>query len=327
MNYNKDITVKRYPSEYYGEENKMVVASVSGKTKINPAVVYLLSLAEGSSRDGMRCVLNRAARFFGYSDLQNCPWHLMNSTHLIGYKAYLERENKSPNTINLTLAALKGVFKASWQQGLITDHDLMMAESVRKMKGSRQPKGRALTLEESAALFKVCDDGSVIGIRDAAIISMGIGLGLRRSEICEARLVDLDLANKKLSLIGKGNKERVVFGPDSVWERLAKWLKVRRVGFGETIFCHVDKLGKVFPQNALQKNSIFTMMVRRAEKANIKTFSPHDLRRTYASRMLDAGADLLVVKKALGHVSVNTTQLYDCRGEEKVRYFAQNISL
>jgi len=316
-----------YPVECQKEHQYFDVSTDVRESKINPAWVYLLSLSKGSSRDGMKTNLNRIARFFGYSDLNNCPWHLMDSTHLIAYKAYLERENKSPSTINTMLAALKGVLKASWQEGLISDHELRVAESVKKIRGSRLPKGRALTLEESATLFQACNDGTVIGIRDAAIISMGIGLGLRRAEIASAKVADLDLANKKLNLIGKGNKERVAFGPDSVWENLAKWLKVRGTNYGENIFCRIDKVGKIFPQYPLQNISIFMLMTRRAEKANIKSFSPHDLRRTYASRMLDAGADILVVKKALGHVSVNTTQLYDCRGDEKVRLFAQNISL
>ena len=315
-----------YPVEARQEES-YELTTAPGKPAINPAWVYLLSLSKGSSREGMKSNLNRAARFFGYSDLNNCPWHLMGATHLIAIKAYLERENKSPSTVNTMLAALKGVLKASWQQGLITDHDLRLGESVKKVKGSRLPKGRALTLEESAALFHACDDGTVSGVRDAAIISMGLGLGLRRSEIASAKVNNLDLANKKLNLIGKGNKERVVFGPDSVWEKLAKWLKVRGTSYGESIFCPVDKTRKIFPQRPLQNISIFMMMSRRAEKAKIKTFSPHDLRRTFASRMLEAGADILVVRKALGHASVNTTQLYDCRGDEKVRYFAQNISL
>ncbi len=297
------------------------------KSKVNPAWVYLLSLSEGSSREGMKANLNRAARFFGYTSLNDCPWHLMGVTHLVAIKACLERDNKSPSTINTMLAALKGVSRASWQQGLITDHDLKLVESVKKFKGDRLPRGRALTMEESAALFQVCNDGTVKGIRDTAIFSMGIGLGLRRSEIASAKVADLDLPNKKLSLIGKGNKERFVYGPDSVWENLAKWMKVRGTHYGENIFCRVDKLGKIFPQYPLQNVSVFMLMTRRAKEANIKVFSPHDLRRTYASRMLEAGADILVVKKALGHVSVNTTQLYDCRGDEKVRLFAKNISL
>lgn len=292
----------------------------------NPAYVYLLSLSRGSSRNGMKGVLDRMARFFGYSGIDDCPWEKIDTSSILLLKATLESQEKTPNTINTYLCALRGVIKAAWQLGLISDHDKMVFESIKGAKGQRVVRGRALSPIESAQLIEHClKDQSHKGTRDAAIISFGIGLGMRRSEIAEATLKGLDLKNKSLRVIGKGNKERELVGSDLVWTRLASWLELRGDGGCSKIFVKMDKHGNILTDKPMTAPSIFKMLAVRAHEIGMENFTPHDLRRTFATRMLDIGADIAIVKEAMGHSSIQTTQRYDRRGLDKIRLFAKSI--
>lgn len=112
----------------------------SQRRQINPAALYLLTLSEGSSRDGMEQILKRTARFFGFADWTDCPWQTITAAHVIGYRAILQKQGKSPATVNLVLAAIKGVVRCAWQENLISDHERMVIDSIKSVKGSRVSK-------------------------------------------------------------------------------------------------------------------------------------------------------------------------------------------
>lgn len=224
------------------------VAISSQRRQINPAALYLLTLSEGSSRDGMEQILKRTARFFGFTDWTDCPWQTITAAHVIGYRAILQKQGKSPATVNLVLAAIKGVVRCAWQENLISDHERMVIDSIKSVKGSRVRSGRALTYEETATLFTDClADNTAGGFRDAAILACGVGLGLRRAEIAGARLSKVDAANRSLKIIGKGNKEREVFFPEQAWLLFEKWLQVRGTGGSDFVFCPIDRRGDALP--------------------------------------------------------------------------------
>ena len=97
-------------------------------------------------------------------------------------------ETKAPATVNATLSALRGVAREAWRLGLMTSEDRMRIEAVKGIKGSRLPAGRALSVGEVIALFDVCArDASPAGARDAAMLALLLGAGLRRAECAEGR--------------------------------------------------------------------------------------------------------------------------------------------
>ncbi len=303
----------------------------------------------------MEQILKRTARFFGFADWTDCPWQTITAAHVIGYRAILQKQGKSPATINLVLAAIKGVVRCAWQENLISDHERMVIDSIKSVKGSRVRSGRALTYEETATLFTDClSENTAAGFRDAAILACGVGLGLRRAEIAGARLSKVDKTNCSLKIIGKGNKEREVFFPEQAWllfekwlqvrgtggsdfvfcpidrrgEMLyhsglqpsailqileqawllfEKWLQVRGTGGSDFVFCPIDRRGEMLYHSGLQPSAILQILQKRGIKSDLEKFSPHDLRRTFASRLLENGVDLSMVRDALGHSSIGTT--------------------
>lgn len=298
--------------------------SSSSSANINPASAYLLTLGTDQSRMRMKKVLDRAAQLFGFDSYGAFPWAQLRHSHLLALKAKFEHEQYSPNTTNLYLCALRGVAHQAWAMGLISDHDDRVISSVKGSRGSRAPRGRALELSETNRLIETCANlDSIIGIRDAAIFALGAGCGLRRNEIATVRLADYDQSEGVLYITGKGNKEREVYPPPSVEKRLKNWLDVRSGLEGETLFCVVRRGGKIHPESALTADAVYKVLLRRARSAGITKFTPHDLRRTFATRLLEKGVDLNTVKTAMGHSNVQTTQRYDKRDSKRLKKIVQ----
>ena len=116
-------------------------------------------------------------------------------------------------------------------------------------------------------------------------------------------------------------------GSEIVFIRLKEWIKIRgREGCPE-VFVRIGKHGDLRLNQKLSPMAIFKMLQKRANAVGLEKFTPHDLRRTFATRMLDVGADISIVKEAMGHSSINTTQRYDRRGIEKIKEFVRSISV
>jgi site-specific recombinase XerD len=112
---------------------------------------------------------------------------------------------------------------------------------------------------------------------------------------------------------GKGRKARLVYLADGAAHALADWIAERGTADGP-LFCPVNKGGRITVR-PMTAQAIFAAMQKRAAQAHIAQFSPHDLRRTYISQLLDTGADLATVQQLAGHASVQTTVRYDRRGD------------
>lgn len=284
------------------------------------------TLGTDLSRQRMRKILDRTAAIFGFPSMKEFPWAQLRHSHLLGLKAKFEHEGYSPNTTNLYLCALRGVAHQAWSMGLISDHDERVIASVKRSRGSRAPRGRALPKSETELLIESCAKlNSAIGVRDAAIFALGVGCGLRRNEIATAKLADYHPEDDILFITGKGNKEREVYPPPSVARRLADWLSVRNGQDGSTLFCVVRRGGHIHADKPLTADAVYKILLRRAKAANVDNFTPHDLRRTFATRLLEKGADLNLVKIAMGHSSVQTTQRYDKRGNDAVKKLLSSI--
>lgn len=268
----------------------------------------------------------RFAKFFGFQNLETVPWERINVASINLYKTQLLKEGRSPNTINTYLAAIRGVIKAAWQIGLISDHEKLILSTVKPVRGSRKYSGRALSQIESAKLISFCRaKNEAIDIRDIAIISLGIGCGLRRNELSELKLDDINFSEQSIRIIGKGNKERIVCGSEIVFIRLKEWINIRSGEGCPEVFVRIGKHGDLRLNQKLSPMAIFKMLQKRAQAVGLEKFTPHDLRRTFATRMLDVGADISIVKEAMGHSSINTTQRYDRRGLEKIREYSRSI--
>lgn len=307
--------------------NSLGPGKTSQEIRKNPAVAYLMNLHSVLSRRNMAWQLNAIARFFGATSLEDCPWEKMDYADVLRYRAAMEAQGAAPTKLANSLAAIKGVAQQAWMLGLIDAETRMRIDSVKKGRGSRIAHGKSLTEEESQKLLEICkNSGTVSGIRDAAMFSLGLGCGLRRAEIVSLRLADLDLPRRTLTVVGKGNKERRGWFSVAVKDLLAEWLRLRGTTGCPEVFCSVLKGTTIHAERSLTPNAFNQMLERRALDAGLK-LSPHDLRRTFASRMLDAGADIDTVRLAMGHASITTTQKYDKRPESRVQRYADALGL
>jgi site-specific recombinase XerD len=283
----------------------------------NPALVYLASLQSEHSRRAMRQSLDTIAKLVQPDmDAVTFPWHSLRYQHTQALRSQLAT-TCSAATGNRHLSALRGVLKEAWRLGHMTAEDYHRAIDFKNIKGentiTQAEKGRHLKPGELAALMAVCNDGTAAGARDAALFALAYAGGLRRSELVSLQVDDWNQDDGALTVRGKGNKQRRIPVADGAREALAAWLDVR----GETpgaIFTRINK-GSNITWDALTEQAIYFIMSERAKQANVKDFTPHDMRRTFAGDLLDTGADISTVQKLMGHSNPATTASYDRRGE------------
>lgn len=280
----------------------------------NPARVYLASLAPGSVATMTRALSVIASLAVPGGDVDSIPWHLLRYEHTQAIRARIA-ETYNYRTANKMLSALRGVLKNAWRLELMTAEEYMKAADVAGVKGSvpDQSAGRALSSGELLALVTACDDGTIGGVRDAAMLGVAYAGGLRREEITRLNVEHMDMAAGVLTVKGKRNKVRTVPLPDGALAAVRDWLKLRGPGAGP-LFTRIGK-GERLSHERLTTQAVYYIFQERATQAKVSTFSPHDLRRTFAGDLLDAGVDIATVQRLMGHSSVNTTSGYDRRGE------------
>lgn len=282
------------------------------KAETDPAAVYLASLAP-SGRRTMAARLTAAAQLMG-SDPVAIDWAALRFEHVTALRSRLSEMGRAPASINATLSALRGVARAAWQLGKIAAEDYYRIAGVKNVRGSRLPAGRALTPGEIGALLDTCArDETAAGARDAAIIALLYGAGLRRSEAAALDLGHYDSMAGEISVRGKGDKERLVPLEAGVSAALNDWLSVRGEDSG-SLLCPVRKGGKI-ELRRISAQAIYDALLKRGREARIPILSPHDLRRTFASELLDVSGDISAVQRLMGHANVQTTMRYDRRGE------------
>jgi site-specific recombinase XerD len=151
------------------------------------------------------------------------------------------------------------------------------------------------------------------------------GTGIRRASVVKLDVADYDRETGTLRVRNaKRNKEYLAYmAQDGARRALADWLAVRGDEPGP-LFWPINKVGNM-TNRQLSTQAIYNVLLKRAREAGIDRFSPHDLRRTLAGDLLDAGADIVTVQKLLGHANVDTTARYDRRPEETKRKAASLI--
>ena len=304
-----------HPAPLQISEN-LILLPAAAPADQQPARVYLATLATGSYRS-MASALEHAADVLsaGSCDAWSLPWPQLRYQHTIALRSWLA-ENRSVATANKTLSAVRGALKTAWRMQQMNTDDYMRAVDIRNVQAETPDAaaGRALSTGELIALFRICaEDPSAAGPRDAAIIGLGVLSGLRRAEITGLNVENLDQKSNVLWVHGKRNKIRTVPIASGLADALDDWLSERGDAPGP-LFTRVLKSGKI-QLASISTQAIYRIVQKRADEAGIASFTPHDMRRTFAGTLLDAGADIVTVQKLMGHSNANTTAKYDRRGE------------
>ncbi len=292
---------------------------------IHPAAVYLRSLSSGS-RVTMKQSLNAIALLLtnGQCDADTLDWAALRYQHTAAVQAAL-LERYEPSTAMKMMCALRRVLKEARKLGMMDAESYAAAVDLPSIKDSKRLRGRALSQSEIAALVKVCqDDPTPQGARDAALIGILRGAGLRRAEAVKLELKDFTASTGALEVRGgKGGKDRMVYLPPAASAYLENWLTVRGREPG-ALLCPIRKGGEIELRH-ISPQAVLLIVQKRANQASVKSFSPHDFRRTFCSDLLDAGVDIVTVQKLAGHASPVTTAKYDRRGEETKRLAVQRL--
>lgn len=286
----------------------------------DPAAVYISALGTEKSRRSQLSALKTIAAELGTTP-DRVPWPSLRYQHTNALRARLV-ERFAPSTANRLLAALRGVLREARRLGQMSAEDCVAACDLRPAKGSRLPAGRALTRNEVRRLFRACDADPKAGKRDAALLAVQFGGGLRRAEVVGLDLADWNATDSSLKVRGKGGKERLSFVV-SGRPQLDSWLQQRGNDEGP-LFVAVSRGGNLL-RHRLSDHAILLILRRMAERANVAAFTPHDLRRSALTRLLEEGVDLAAAQKFAGHSSPVTTARYDRRPDEAIRVAASKI--
>ena len=283
----------------------------------NPAAVYLAGLGAGSRRT-YRDALDVMAAWLsgGRADALGLDWAALRFQHTAAIRSALV-EKYAPGTARKMIAALRGVLRAAWRLGQMDAEAYRRAVDLEPVRGEKLPAGRSLQPGEIAAMFAACaDDPSPAGARDAAILAL-LRAGLRRAEVAGLQVGAVDPGGLGVTVKGKGDKARWVPLDNGAAAALDDWLAVRGDGPGPLLW-RVNKGGEMV-WLGLTSQAVYNALAKRAEQAGVRTLTPHDWRRTVAGDLLDAGADLAVVQRILGHANPATTARYDRRPAEASR--------
>ena len=292
----------------------------------HPALVYLARLAP-SGRRVQRTALETIARLLtgGAAGATDCPWWQVRYAHTQAVRTVLA-ETYAPATANRHLSALRGVMAECWRLGLTGVEDYRRAVDLAPVRSTSPPAGRALSAGELAALFATCTGGRPSDARDAALLALGYGTGLRRAELVALNASDYDPETGRLTVRrGKGGKARTVWATHPTRTATEAWLAMRGDASGP-LLCPVSKSGQVTIRR-LSGQAIRAALLRRAGNAQVAAFSPHDLRRTFVGDLLERGADIAAVQQLAGHASVTTTARYDRRPDTARRRAAELLHI
>ncbi|MER6830846.1 tyrosine-type recombinase/integrase [Streptosporangium sp. NPDC000563] len=310
----------------------------------DPYRVYLDSLDAETSKADMGACLDRIAHMLNPDVTSGAgqPWHLLRYEHTTHIrKLLIERKVElkdgktrpwSPAYVNKHLVALRRVLREAWRLGLMSAEDSKRASDIPNLTATRLPKGKHVASEAVGAVFAACDDDPTpLGARDSALFAALYSTGCRRAELASLTLTNYDSAERSLRVIGKRNKERLVFLTSDAVSRLEAWIAVR----GETP-------GALFPRfrrgghAALNQDGTLThltpqairyILANRITQAGVASRTPHDFRRTFIGELLDAGVDLATAQALVGHASPNTTARYDRRPDRTRRAAVDKLAM
>jgi integrase/recombinase XerC len=225
------------------------------------------------------------------------------------YMAALYEQKKKKSSIHRKVASLRTFFRYLCREGVLEVNPAKLVASPRVER--KLPNH--LTIEQMVKFIETPETETVLGKRDRAMLELLYASGIRVSELVNLNLHDIDFSNLTVRVKGKGRKERIVPFGEHAKKAIQDYLGVRGELLAEAEADNVDALA-VFMN--YQGTRITTRSVGRMidkyvkECATIHHISPHSLRHSFATHLLDAGADLRAIQELLGHVRLSTTQQY-----------------
>lgn len=237
---------------------------------------------------------------------------------ILDYLEYLSKEGISTTSIARKLTTIKNFHSFLYQREFI---DSDVASSIERPK-LRKALPKVLTIEEVDRLLDV-PLNTIFDYRDKAMLELMYATGLRVSELLNLTLNDIDFENCIVRCMGKGKKERIIPIGEYVLDSMKKYLEKRPKLY---LMKRDDHLFLNNHGKGLSRSSFFKMIKKRLKICNINIdISPHTLRHSFATHMIEHGSDLRVVQELLGHSDISTTKIYTHISNQKVRTDYENF--
>lgn len=267
---------------------------------------YYLKITKGLSANSISSYVTDLTEYVDFIDKNYAiidPSRITKQ-HIRNFIARLKRKKSSASSVSRKMSAIRSFHKFLLQEKLVASNVSLGVKLPKKKKNLPT----VLSVEEVDALMVAADGDDPLEIRNRAMLEILYGSGLRITELLELRLSDLHLNMGFLNVTGKGNKERIVpVGAEAAYS-LKKYLDKGRPHLkkqpGDILF--VNSRG-----TTLSRVGFYKVLKLLTQKAGItKDVSPHTLRHSFASHLLQNGVDLRVVQELLGHEDISTTQIY-----------------
>ena len=224
-------------------------------------------------------------------------------------------------SINRKLSALHSFYKFLCRRsvGIMTYNPFDSDEGCIRFKNAQKNyiAKRALVTDEVKTMFDLAKmDNSIIGVRDLLVLELLATTGMRRAEICEIKIGDIQLTQGvyAINIVGKGNKERVIVASNEVMGIINKYMNMRGITMKDKDeYLLVSHANRKSGSGKVSTNVIYRIVKHYAELADIDpdTISPHTLRHTFATQCIGMGTPIQDVQQLMGHASINTTELYN----------------
>ena len=222
------------------------------------------------------------------------------------YVSSLKERGLAPSTISRKIASIRGLHRFLAREGLREDDPTLLLQAPRR----KVPFPKALTVEDAIRLVEAPDVSTTMGRRDSALVEFLYGTGARVSEAVDLDLGDLDLEDRIAIVTGKGDKQRLVPLGGKAVAAITRWLpdRLRLLRSAES----ADPVFLNLRGGRLSRQGAFDVVRKNAIAAGIDPalVSPHVLRHSAATHMVEGGADLRTVQELLGHATISTTQIY-----------------
>lgn len=248
--------------------------------------------------------------------LDSCKIDNLNSINYQVLRDYLNdisKNNYKNKTISRKLSSLRSFFKYLLKNEIIFENPMLLISNPKEEK--RLPK--YLNYQEIEKILDIPDKETVFGLRDATILEVLYSTGIRVSELVSIKISDINFSSNNIKILGKGNKERYVLFGDRCKDLLRDYIDSSRVILNKkkSEYLILNNLGDNISTRGVEK-----IVDKIVKEASLKfSISPHVIRHTFATHMLDNGADLNSVKELLGHESLNTTSIYTHVSNERLR--------
>lgn len=264
-----------------------------------------LLLEKGLSENTIDAYLSDIAKFTDFIEKNGLSLSQITLSHLEEFLAELHDENMVARTVARIISSLKSFFRFLVLDDVITENPTELLEAPKI--GLKLPV--VLSLQEIDALLAVIDVSTAEGTRNYAIIETLYSCGLRISELTNLRFSDLYLDEGFIRVEGKGSKQRLVPISDTAIQKIQNYLPYRNqieVKKGSEDIVFLSGRGK-----AISRVTVFHYIKQYAEAIGLqKNISPHVFRHSFATHLLERGANIRVIQEMLGHEKITTTEIY-----------------